>query len=496
MSVTEMGQGGRFADWPRCLPFMALFGIAMIVRALVPDNTDVSWGLTMAEKWLDGARLYVDIVEVNPPATIYLYVAPIWLGRLTGLRAELMVDALVLLAAAFSLVVTARLIRPLRLVDERQQFLLLMLLAAAVLILPAQTFGEREHIAVIAVLPFLAIMMRRAERSAVPLWGVLIAGAGAGLVAIVKPHLAAGVAAMAAVAALNARNWRVVLAPENFIAAGLLAIYVGIVLIAHPEFYETIMPLLLLAYVPAKERFASFITHVATPLWACCLLLTVRLVRGQVLAMPVGLTVAASVGFSVAYFVQQKGWPYQSYPMLAFGVVSLGLAAGVLWRARTREWMLAGAATLGIAVAAFTWFNLADRRPGLAEAVTAIKPNPKLLQLSIDLSVGHPLTRQVAGSWVSRVGQLWLTFGAELRRDRGGLDAVTAARLDAAAALDRRMLAEDIVRHRPDIVLVQRSTGFDMLAWAMADPALGAALAPYSPRGTVGDIILLGRGGG
>ena len=103
MSVTEIGRGVRLAVLPRWLPLAAVFVAALIVRAIVPANTDVSWGLTMAEKWLDGARLYIDIIEVNPPATVYLYVLPAWLARLTGLRAEILVDALVFLAAGLSL---------------------------------------------------------------------------------------------------------------------------------------------------------------------------------------------------------------------------------------------------------------------------------------------------------------------------------------------------------------------------------------------------------
>jgi len=45
----------------------ALFVAAMAMRHVVAANTDVSWLLIAGERWLDGQRLYSDIVETNPP---------------------------------------------------------------------------------------------------------------------------------------------------------------------------------------------------------------------------------------------------------------------------------------------------------------------------------------------------------------------------------------------------------------------------------------------
>ena len=501
MSVTEIGRGVRLAVLPRWLPLAVVFVAALIVRAIVPANTDVSWGLTMAEKWLDGARLYIDIIEVNPPATVYLYVLPAWLARLTGLRAEILVDALVFLAAGLSLSFSARALRLARLFDTVPGDALLALMAAAVMVLPAHVFGEREHVALIAFLPLLAVMARRAEGASPDWLSIVVAGIGGGFVAIIKPYLAAALVTTALAAAVYARNWRIVFAAENFIAAGLLAVYVGFVLLVYPEFNANMVPLLMLAYVPVKENLFSFYTHVAIPLWVTVLLLTARLIKRQALALPFGLLMAASVGFSISYFVQRKGWPYHSYPMIALALVMLALAVIRLWRQRAEtssgplrsEWIPAGCAAVGMAVVAFIWFNLAEDRQALAAAIRTIKPHPKIVQFSVDLSVGHPLTRQVGGVWVGRAGQLWMTLGAEFRRDSEKLDAETAARLEAITAYDRQLLAEDIARERPDVILVQRSRGFDWMAWANADPAMAAQIKAYRADRTVDDMVILRR---
>lgn len=57
---------------PRWLPMIAIVVVAVALRKFLLANVDVSWFITIAEKWLDGQRLYVDIVDVNPPASMFL----------------------------------------------------------------------------------------------------------------------------------------------------------------------------------------------------------------------------------------------------------------------------------------------------------------------------------------------------------------------------------------------------------------------------------------
>lgn len=488
---------------PRWLPFLLVVVLAILLRCVSGTNADVSWGLTMAEKWLDGQRLYIDVLEVNPPATVFLYALPMALERAIGLRAEIAVDVLVFLAAGLSLWLSGRILSNSTVVERGQEWPLLAVVAAAILILPAQTFGEREQIALIVFLPSLAVAAVRSkgERPSWPM--VAVAGVCGGIVAIIKPHFAAAIVFTVVVAALSARSWRVLFAFENWIATVLLAAYGALVLVAYPHFVNDVMPLLLLAYVPMKEDFFSFILHIATPVWVAMLLLIARLKRRSMFDAPFSLLLAASAGFSVAYFAQQKGWPYQSYPMLALALIALVLA--VLDRRRQEvghvtpnrsEWLAGGFITASMAAVTFAWMNVAEDRSAVTAAVRKIMPNPKILEISVDLSIGHPLTRDVGGTWVSRVSAQWLTLGAEVLLDRGGLDAATRDALKAAAVLDRKMLTEDIISQQPDLILVHRARAFDWMAWARSDPVLAEQLKAYRTYQTVGDVTILRRAGG
>ena len=79
-----------------------VFVIAILMRQVVPLNTDVSWLLVVGERMLDGQHLYRDIVEINPPMAAFAYLqslwGPVWTPLAIGL-ANFALAALALLAA-------------------------------------------------------------------------------------------------------------------------------------------------------------------------------------------------------------------------------------------------------------------------------------------------------------------------------------------------------------------------------------------------------------
>src|SRR5262249_29886902 len=128
------------ADALRRSVFAGVLLIAAALRFFAPAETDVAWLLTVGEKWLDGARLYVDVVETNPPGAVLLYMPAILLGRATGLAPEIMVALLTFLGAGASVWLAWRIARP-----GAQAWLAAAFLLALLLILPAYAFGQRDH---------------------------------------------------------------------------------------------------------------------------------------------------------------------------------------------------------------------------------------------------------------------------------------------------------------------------------------------------------------
>ena len=196
-----------------------VFAIAILLRQVVPLNTDVSWLLVIGERMLDGQRLYRDIIEINPPMAPFAYLPGVALARVLGVDPRHVIDAQLLLLAAASLFTVSRILRLSPATAPLRPGAFAVWAAAIVTILPMNVFAQREHIAMLTFLPALAVYALRSNREPLPLWAILIAGMGAGITLAFKPFFTVPAALCILFAAIRSRSWRVLFAPENIIAA-------------------------------------------------------------------------------------------------------------------------------------------------------------------------------------------------------------------------------------------------------------------------------------
>src|SRR3569623_2003562 len=203
LALRESDAGLRTGLRPS-LAVLACALVAVLIQSLwVPLDADVSWLITVCQRVLGGDRLYVDIVEVNPPASVWLYLPSVWAAERFGLRPEAVVVASFVAGALLSTAFAARLLR--RLEDSRPDFLI-PAIAFVLLVLPMALFAQREHLALILAVPSLAALALNAEGKTLSRTEALVAGAMAGLIIVIKPPFALALAAPAVFAVLRRRS--------------------------------------------------------------------------------------------------------------------------------------------------------------------------------------------------------------------------------------------------------------------------------------------------
>ena len=89
-------------------PAALVLALSIGLRFVLMPNADVAWLLTMADRMLDGKRLYVDIIEANPPFSVYMYLLPAAIARALGLSGAAVTETLVFLEGFASLWFCAR----------------------------------------------------------------------------------------------------------------------------------------------------------------------------------------------------------------------------------------------------------------------------------------------------------------------------------------------------------------------------------------------------
>jgi hypothetical protein len=490
------------------LPLVAILAAAVVERHFVIGNADVTWLITACEKLLDGQRLYVDVFELNPPAAIFLYLPAVALARMLGVDPQIVVDAQVFLAAMVSLAVASRIARCCRLLDGVRGSTIAAVVLAALTILPAQTFGQREHLALIAALPVIATLTARAQGVRPLLWMSPVAGLGAGATICIKPYFVLAIGLAAGAAALQRRSWRVLFTAELWIAGAVAIVYAVCTIVFYRAFFTDLMPVLTDVYLPVRLPLWKLLIGAPVALWAAALLIILILRRGAGPQPALAVLVSASAGFAAAYLMQGKGWPYHSLPMLALVLIALAIAiayprpATAPDRNRDRAKSL-GAKSLGataalgiLAVSSFAYLNIAvDTRAAIALVKQVGPPHPSIVAITADPAIGFPLVRAVDGRWISGHWGLWVTGNAATRRLERGLDEPMRRRLAADVATERQRLIGEIRDGKPDIILIDDrgprwSEGVD------GDRDLSALIAAnYREVGIADDIIVLKRDG-
>ena len=475
------------------LSIAALFATAMLLRQVIPVNLDVSWLLVAGERVLEGQKLYVDIVEINPPMAVFAYLPGIALAHAIGLDSAVVTDGLVLTLAAASLLVTCQILRLSVKLDNVRLSFFAVWAVAVVTILPMNVFAQREHLALLTFLPALAAYSLRGNRESLPMWAILVAGVGAGITLAFKPFFAVPAVMCVAFAVARSRSWRALFAPENLVTGSLVTIYAIFCYIHYPEYFTLIYQIVRDTYLSWSMPLPVIFFNSATMISAIAAISLLWTLRQRPLDSTALVMALASLGFAFVFYVQRRGWSYQSYPMVALAMITMGYVLIADAQLHARLSRLPATAVLAAAfVLGCLWFNMKVYVGPIEGVVAGIKPNPRILVMSGEAAIGHPLVRALHGVWVSRQECLWIRTFTRVTRERTTVDADLNAKLNSYLALERQWLIEDFKRLPPDVVLVDNlREGWG--AWAKADADLAQLLKPYVLVQTIEGIDILRR---
>jgi hypothetical protein len=473
---------------------LVLVGFILLNR---PLKDDVAWLLYVAERMLDGRRLYVDLVEINPPLIVWLSALPAGAARGLGLPAIpvfLAAVAVALLGCAWA---TAGLLRGYGALF-RYRLRVFTVIAGVLFVIPGLEFGQREHILVAFVLPYLAVLVLRLRgRELVPdvaaAFGIL-AGIGFAL----KPHhlITFGLLEAWALAQGLGPPWR----RAEAVGAGLFLVLYGLsVAWFYPAYLTEVVPLVRALYGASNAELVSLLAqgrYLLIPLAIIALLVLAGI--GRLGREPLVQVLAVFVaGALLAYLAQRKGWLYHRLPagiamvlLLVYWVVQTVHDAGE--RASRAAWASFGAfaGLLGVLVAAALDRLGHDMAVALHPEMTIEHRLAELIRsdgaeslmvFSQDLSPAFPVVNMTGVRWTSRFATVWPLRG-ELWRQ--------ACCLDPAAPPGpplpvRRWIVDDFLAGRPDMVVVDDRQGIDYIGELAADPRFAAAWSPYRLRTTL-----------
>lgn len=475
---------------------VALFVIQAVIRFRSDIHHDVAWYLYIADGLLHGKHLYTDFIEVNPPLGIWLTLPAVWLGSLTGLGSIKAFYSVLLALTALSLLLVNRYLRLLRDVPDAARAMLCVFIAAVILFMPAMDFAEREHLMVLLFLPWPFLRLARSRGAPIGFAEAAIVGLMAAMAICIKPQSLLAPLGVELVLLLRFRNFRGLFAAEN-IAAGAFALLYGIAIIFfEPDFFETILPLGVAAYVPfygyANSIIWLFSLH-SVMLVAFAVFLWQR-TEGP-LADIAALLGAAAFGFILSYFIQYKGFQYQILPARIFaGMACAAAVSGIVAQVPFARWLpvtkfLVGVSALTVALDfGFQRQAYPDNGKLLDPGIAQYAPGARSIFIaSTQVSHGFPFTLNRNLIWASRFPTQWLTPYVASKWQAGALpsDGIVAHALDWTVS--------DLAAFHPDIIFIDESSKqfyvpggrFDYLKFWANDPRFALLWTGYERRASM-----------
>lgn len=467
-----------------------------------PLNHDAALILDVAARWLNGARLYVDVIDVNPPLIFLLSTVPELLFRATGLAdSTLWFTALVLALAAGSLGLSARVLRTAPdLAGPVGRQLLLPLLAFLLLVYPDDMFGQREHLMHIAAAPYLIAAAARSCGAVPPrtllLPVMLLAGIGFAL----KPHFLLAPALIELLIACMQRRIRWRDSALFALAFGPL-LQAGLVLFATPAYLSDIVPLGLRLYAEQRDAMWGVATGsligpaiiLVLPLAAMSMFFpALRLQRMAALYSIAGLLSAV---------LQAKGWAYQALPASAGSIFLLfiSLAAVIERHAIVDRRPRAATSIAAMLMLACYYHVFATALPfqpqrgyagsdtrRLEEIVRHNAFDGRLLIISPGVLPHFPMVNYTGVRLTGRFESMWLLQGAYA--ECSGPERYRApSRMTADEKRIFDGLPLDFAHDRPSLVIIDRDAGipvcdgqaFDYLEYFGRHSLFAAAIQEY-----------------
>ena len=455
-------------------------------------NHDSAWYLHATKQFLAGARLYEDIVEVNPPLAFYLTVPPVWLAEATGVFAVDLFFLWVFALCGASLLLTRQVLALSPDLPASARRALLIAVALTLILCAWRQIGQREHLLLIFAMPYLCLAAVRATGAGVNRWLAIAVGLSAALGFGLKPYFLLVPAVAELYLMRTLRRPLGLFRPETWSLGAALVIYAMSVFVFTPEYLTRVVPL-------AGEVYYAYVGPIFGVLFRAetfLLLVVLALYRPLRPTTPMrpfaDVFVLAAVAFYVIYLVQMKGWSYHRIPVSAALFVTLVcLLFGAFERARRTGIVLVSLVltlTAGFLVLNGSYKNRFFERALPIVQEQAPAAGSSMSVLSTNVWQGFPLATYAGLEWASRFPTLWHLPGAiRNRQDLLGGGAAESATFGAIERFVVDAVIEDLEKRSPTFVIVDERADksyfgghpFDYIAYFSRDPRFDALWERY-----------------
>ncbi len=314
------------------LGFLAIASLAYFVQTKLFLSPDVAYLLHAATILLNGGNYVTDIFETNPPMIMYLYFPVCWLIKYTAMNGILALRLYVLLLTFFSSALCFYLLKKITKPDDSfLRILFLLVLWYVFLFAPYFELGQREHLLVLLITPYLLTVVAQLENKKISPHLTLLIGCMAGFGFAIKPFFLIPLVFIELFAMWKKRSlmawWRM----ESMTIGCVMVSYLFILSIFHSDYLNTILPLVLQYYFAyVKEPWQDIISSQYAIFCSLSLVAYFFLNRTNAYHTLTTVLWLALLGLFIAFLIPRTAWYYHVLPALSFAYLLNAVYLGQL----------------------------------------------------------------------------------------------------------------------------------------------------------------------
>jgi len=371
-----------------------------------PLNEDSVWIIYSTQNMLHGATLYTDIVETNPPLIFLLNTIPLFFAKLMTISITHSYIIFVFLLICISLYLSNIIFKANSNISTSQRYLLQTALLVSLSILPSGDFGEREHLFIIFIFPYILMMMfqdkiklSKKETIFISLFSVLGFN--------IKPYFFFTFIIAETIYFLYHRSIKTLFRTQTLIIGISGFVYLGIIYIFFIEYYDVLLPLVISSYSDAfkKSFFDLILFHINDLMLISIFTISTLIFVYKRKQLDLSMLLSLIYSLVILYFYQQKGWHYHLLP--AFILTSFSFFYILIVYINKENYKFTALGAILILLISFE-NRYINRYQYISNILNNFKPHSKVLILSTDIARGLPLVVQSHHLWCSRFPSLWM----------------------------------------------------------------------------------------
>ncbi len=481
----------------------ALLGFVIIAAALAVQfmgwmNGDNGWLLHVAERVVAGEKLGRQVIESNPPLIIYIMEIPVLMGNL------LHVNPIYMFAIFIALLGLASLLLAFFTLENKAMQVPLIF---ALFFLPGISFGEREHIFIILILPYFVSLWSGRKY---PWWFVIIAGLMAGIGIALKPFFVMVWAVLVLVKMAMDRRFFSFFNLQNIVIGVVIAGYVAYLMLFEKVYVNEVFPLLVRYYGGFNGKVSEVYKQSLQLAILCQIAFWIVFIKDRkLLTRPIYFANFANLAGVLLIILQSKTWINYFYPPNFFGFISNSLLTIVLFDNLRPLWnkvasfissfILMIFVTLAISTSMKISLRINEEdNQNMVELLNKYAAGKNVYMLTFNLGTMFPAVLYTHAEYHGRYAHFWslpgMYEGGEIK-DEELVYHQPGQRLDDETRLIAQVIG-DIERYPPEIIVVMdskyysRSIGnykFDFIKYFSIEPEFAEIWTHYKKVKKIGD---------